>query len=443
MMKKALPAFVVLLIFAPTLRAESSEPRGYTVQVASMPEEEKARAEVNRLVRHQEAAYYIKATVQGKGLYYRVRVGRFTTQEAARAHAEALGRNKLINDFLITTFEGPGNIAATDVANQASKQTPKIAEGYKANQQASKANNRPAARDTAVVTVADARAANAVRNEEGRLSTFVDKPAGLSNDRPSVRSNVASYTPVVQSRSEQRIKLYVHATTSISFDNSISSLTVLDPATVMAEIKEGRTATITGLAQGESVIIASSGDHRRTFVVEVMARPRKTAEQIAAEATHRQRKDRISGSVTLHFSPSTGDSPSLFRQRFEYAQKMAGSRTLLLNGDVFNNFGRAAGGLSPLVPKFGMERVSLGISAPAGMLNMLDSQLDISPLSLYGYTLRGLHLASDKGSRLDGLEIFGGIARPSPLSFIGSEGYVAGGIAPIAHGSSWRLRAGV
>jgi hypothetical protein len=437
-MKKALPALVALLIFVPTLSARSSETRGYTVQVASMPDEENARAEVNRLVRHQEAAYYVKAVVQGKGLYYRVRVGRFTTQEVARAHAEALKRNKLINDFLITTFEGLSNIAMTGVPSQASKQNAEITRSYQSDAQAPKASNRPAVPGAAVVTVANARAANVVKNEEYR------PPASLSSNRPSAGSNVAPSTLLVQKRSERRIKLYVHATTSISFDNSISSLTVLDPAIVAAEVTGGRTATLTGLAQGESVIIASSGDHRRTFVIEVMARPRKTAEEMVAEAAHRQRKDRVSGSVTLHFSPATGDGPSLFRQRFEYAQKMGGGRTLFLNGDVFNYFGRAGGGgLLPLLPRFGTERVSLGVSAPTGTLNILDSQLDISPLSFYGYTLRGLHLASDKGSLLEGLEIFGGIARPSPLSFIGSEGYVVGAIAPIARGSSWRLRAGV
>jgi photosystem II stability/assembly factor-like uncharacterized protein len=63
-----------------------------------------------------QTAYYVKADIPDKGTYFRVRVGRFASTEAARTHAELMRRGNLIHDFLITGFEGPANTAFTNNA---------------------------------------------------------------------------------------------------------------------------------------------------------------------------------------------------------------------------------------------------------------------------------------------------------------------------------------
>ncbi|HEV7843679.1 MAG TPA: hypothetical protein VGO69_08265, partial [Pyrinomonadaceae bacterium] len=122
---------------------------------------------------------------------------------------------------------------------------------------------------------------------------------------------------------------------------------------------------------------------------------------------------------------------------------MSASRTLRASGEIFNFAGRGQRGLAqPPGTNFGVNRLRLGLDSPESNLDLLDSELDISRLSFNNYTMRGLHFISTPGSRLKGLEIFAGRARPQ-LSFLNEgEGLLAGALAPVAQGSSWRIRAG-
>lgn len=267
--------------------------------------------------------------------------------------------------------------------------------------------------------------------------------ACLRADDGESKSGASSTATIIQRRPEPRIKLYPNGTTSMAFDETITSVTVMDPEIVAAEISGDHRVTLKGLAQGETIVIASGNGERRTFAVEVQGRPGKTAEQIAAEAALRNKSSRSSGSFTLYFAPPFGGGAGLLREKYEYTQKLGGNRSLHIDGDMFKLFGGSGeGALLQNAISFGMDRISFGISAPSYALDILDSQLNISPLNFFGYTMRGLHLTTTTNSSLRGLEVFGGIARPSPAFFEANEGYLGGALIPIARGSTWSVRGG-
>src|SRR5947207_15956464 len=94
--------------------ANAFQGKSFSIQVGSTQVEENAKAEVARMKQHNQNAYYVKADIPDKGVYYRVRVGRFSSQDGARTQAELMRRSSLIHDFLITGFEGPSAMAFTN-----------------------------------------------------------------------------------------------------------------------------------------------------------------------------------------------------------------------------------------------------------------------------------------------------------------------------------------
>lgn len=105
------PRFLLPLLLCALLAGgfkAGAQGRDYAVQVAAFRTEAEARALVVRLKARGIAAYWIRAVVNGKGVYYRVRFGRFaTSQEAAGAGAAALTGN-LISEFVIAEYAPPG-----------------------------------------------------------------------------------------------------------------------------------------------------------------------------------------------------------------------------------------------------------------------------------------------------------------------------------------------
>jgi hypothetical protein len=242
-----------------------------------------------------------------------------------------------------------------------------------------------------------------------------------------------------------RIVLSVYGGRSIAFDDAVISLTVINPELVKAELKNGRFVTFTGLAQGETIVIVFGTSHRQIFAVEVKGPLVPTPEQIAAMALREQRqRNAPSGSYSLSFSPAFAGGPSVLRQSFDYRRQLSNNRTLRIEGNTFKFFGRGERGLTySTEPGFGLDRLSLGVDAPKGRLDLLDSELSVSSLSLNALTMRGPHLVSLPDSRLRGLELFAGLARPSFNFLENTAGYLGGVVVPIARGNSWQLRAGV
>lgn len=58
----------------------------FCIQVSSWKEEYKAEREVNRLKSEGHNAFYVKVNIPGKGIWFRVRIGYFSTQEEAEEY---------------------------------------------------------------------------------------------------------------------------------------------------------------------------------------------------------------------------------------------------------------------------------------------------------------------------------------------------------------------
>ena len=243
----------------------------------------------------------------------------------------------------------------------------------------------------------------------------------------------------------QRVVLPVRSTRTVLFDEEITSVIVIDPETVTVEVKNARLLSFTGLREGDSIVIVALRSGRRTLAVDVNPLPGKTPEQIAAATARRQRAlQGPSGVYSLSFTPAFGEGPALLRQSFDYNRKLSDDRTLTISTDLFKFL---AGGerrlTSDSLTNLGLDRITVGVDSPTVKLELLDSDLTLSPLSFNGYAMRGIHLTSTIDSRLRGLEFFAGQARSSLVLFDNKHGYIGGAIVPVARGTSWQLRAGL
>ncbi|TXD39681.1 SPOR domain-containing protein [Lujinxingia vulgaris] len=79
---------------------EEVEAARYTLQVASHPTMERARAEMDKLSAQGLAPHVIAADIPGQGKFYRVRIGKFATVEQARAHQSQLERTREVRTFV-------------------------------------------------------------------------------------------------------------------------------------------------------------------------------------------------------------------------------------------------------------------------------------------------------------------------------------------------------
>ncbi len=93
--------------------------RVFTVQTASMPTEVEAKEELAKLAAAGLKGHLVKTTVQGKGTRYRVRFGRYNSQEDAKQQAEQALKRGAIKEYIVTFYEPP-----TDTK----RETPVIAE---------------------------------------------------------------------------------------------------------------------------------------------------------------------------------------------------------------------------------------------------------------------------------------------------------------------------
>jgi hypothetical protein len=85
--------------------AAQGQPARFTLQVQADPEEAVAAALAARLRGRGLDAYYVRASVPGKGVFYRVRIGRFATESQARALAEELRRSGLAVAHFVAKYE--------------------------------------------------------------------------------------------------------------------------------------------------------------------------------------------------------------------------------------------------------------------------------------------------------------------------------------------------
>jgi SPOR domain len=90
----------------------AAQARRYTVQLEATPELEIALEKVKGFRGQGLDAYIVKIDVEGKGTFYRIRVGIFPTQADARKYAADLQRLGFSSDFFIARYEPPqGDLA--------------------------------------------------------------------------------------------------------------------------------------------------------------------------------------------------------------------------------------------------------------------------------------------------------------------------------------------
>lgn len=257
-----------------------------------------------------------------------------------------------------------------------------------------------------------------------------------------VKKLAPRYSPPQRTQAA-RIRIIARETRDVPFNITLASVIVVSPEIATAHIKTPNIITFTGLKAGETILIASDGQKRYTFLLEVVGRSYSTTGRAAPSAAQTAiEHGGFSGSIALSFSAPLGDHPAHLRQSFEIRRTLSPGRTLRLSGEMFKFFGqREPEVIRTLTPGFGLNKLSLGLDTPDGSLDILDSQVNVSPLSFNNFTMRGFHLVSTPGSRLRGVELFAGIARPS--LFDNNQGRVAGIVLPLAQGETWQVRAGV
>ena len=226
------------------------------------------------------------------------------------------------------------------------------------------------------------------------------------------------------------------------------SLVVVSPEVASAEIKNRFTIGISALKIGETILLVGSGQRRRAYIVAVVARPAASERSRTIENGSRNRSA-SSGSSTTMFAQGSG-GVAVIRQSVSYNRKLSGDRTLRVSGDMFKLLGTGNSDLAfARVENFGLNRLSVGLDTSNRSIDLLDSEINLSPLSLNNYTIRGFHLASKAKpgatSNLPekGLEVFAGYARPSISFYDNENGKVAGVMVPVVNSSAFRVRAGV
>lgn len=240
-----------------------------------------------------------------------------------------------------------------------------------------------------------------------------------------------------------RFRVRLLETRTVPQPAQLTSIVVVSPE-IAAAVLSSQGLTLTGLRVGETMLIGFAGTRRLTFIVQVVGRTHAASNHKAAPGRDTQTRGGFSGSYSLSFSAPLGGAPTLLHQSFDFNKKLTQGRTLRFSSDIFKFMGQGDPYRSgAAVFGLGLNRMSLGIDGPDGTVDILDSNLSVSPLSFNGSTMRGFHLISTSASPLQGIEIFAGQARPSLSLFDLNQGRVLGIVAPVAQGKSWRVRVGM
>lgn len=257
----------------------------------------------------------------------------------------------------------------------------------------------------------------------------------------------------------QRIKITIGETRDVPFPSEIKTATVVSPEIASGQIKSSGILTITALKIGETILIISDTERRYTFVVEVAGKPLSSERQnIIREDGANSRQSKTTGSYSAAYAHSFSDNAPLLKQNIEYRRAVSKDKTLRVSAEISKLFGENKPGQALVrAPDYAFNRLSVGIDSPDKTIDFLDSRVNVSPMSLNNYTMRGFHLvktpksASDSRPKISSgssltdkrIEVFAGMARPSLAFFDNDRGWLAGVNAPVAGGEIWQVRAGL
>ena len=98
---------LLLIAIAFSVPVALAQGRSFTIQVESAISEAEARSSVARLRAQGLEAYWVKTTISGIGVRYRVRIGRYQNQAQAKAKADQLLGAGVIKEFIVTVYDAP------------------------------------------------------------------------------------------------------------------------------------------------------------------------------------------------------------------------------------------------------------------------------------------------------------------------------------------------
>ncbi len=104
------PVLCLLLLGSSRIGAQSQE---FAVQVAAVRTEAEAQNMISGLQASGLNAYQVKVSLPGKGIYYRVRFGRYRSRAEARQEAVTAQARKQISEFMVADYTAPTS-PATD-----------------------------------------------------------------------------------------------------------------------------------------------------------------------------------------------------------------------------------------------------------------------------------------------------------------------------------------
>lgn len=247
-----------------------------------------------------------------------------------------------------------------------------------------------------------------------------------------------------QTASGAHITVIVKDTMEVILGEPVQRIIVVSPEIASVQLKNPTTLVVAGLQVGETIVIASNGARRLTYTVAVIGRTAANTKRTGPAAALAAKPTGLSGSYSFAFIAPLDSGPAVLQQSVELRRVLAPDRTLRFSGNMFNLRGQGdPSALRAAALGFGINRIILGLESATGSLDLLDSSVNLSSLTLDNYAVRGLHLVSRPNSRFRGLEFFAGMARPSSSLFQNPQGWVAGGLLPVVHNVRGQVRAGV
>lgn len=251
--------------------------------------------------------------------------------------------------------------------------------------------------------------------------------------------------------SPTRITIPLGNTQDLQIATGVDSFVMVSPEIATGVARNRFTVSITALKIGETMMLATYGTRRQTYIIEVVGKPRGEARGNGlTDADGVPRLPPAStGSFTTTFARGSGGGTSLVRQSLDLRRKLSKGRTLRISGEMFKLFGGATSERAiARVQNLALNRLSVGLDTAEQTIDVLDSQVNISPMSLNSYTMRGFHLVKTPKSDVNakfpkkGLELYAGLARPSLAFFDTNNGKVAGAMLPVITRDNFQARAG-
>ena len=205
---------LVLVLFGPA----GAQSATYTVQIKASPNKAEAEEEVRQLKAKNISAYIVKSDVPGKGVFYRVRAGVFSTRNDANRFGADLQQRGVVSEFFVTNYEKPSNEIASRPAPTSPpppKATAKAAQpaetpdespaptrpaAQKRSDDESPAPTRPAAQKRSDdESPAPTRPAAQKRSDNAAIINGAGDAAGAESPAPSKPTTVARTNPPVNS----------------------------------------------------------------------------------------------------------------------------------------------------------------------------------------------------------------------------------------------------